>query len=169
MGTFSPQFPGVFTDALAPSCPPPSFLDIFCPKTQRQLLSNRLTITQMCSIVKEGWGIRGMRTCHYFMTQRLQPEIAKSLGGAPLRSHSADLALVSKGLCRVTPSHGSFESTKLSCLVSLDEQGIMFWVLLTVFSIKTGLHCALWLKFKQHIIRVLFTLYNDIFFLPWIA
>lgn len=122
----------------------------------------------MCSIVKESWGIRGMAKCHYSMTQRLQPEIAQSLDGALLWSCSSDLALALPGAfwSHTRPPFSSFESTKLSCVFSLDEQGIMFWFLLTVFSIKTGLHCALWLNFKPHTIPAIFTLYNDIFPLP---
>lgn len=104
-----------------------------------------------------------MGKCHYFMTQRLQTEIAKSLAAAALKLLCRLGTGSPRGLFRVTSAIASFESTKPSCVLSLDEQGIMFWILLTVFSIKTGLHCALWLKFTQHIISAIFTLYNDIF------
>lgn len=107
-----------------------------------------------------------MGKCHYFMTQRLQTN-SQVPGCCCSEAALQTWHWVSKGafqshLCNLA----SFESTKPSCVLSLDVQGIMFWFLLTVFSIKTGLHCALWLKFTQHIISAIFTLYNDIFTPP---
>lgn len=113
---------------------------------------------------KDSWGISGMGKCQCFLTQRLEPEIAQSLDGHCCEAVLQSWHWVSKGLFRVTPSIRSFESTKLSCEFSLDGQGIMFLFHLIVFFfffIKTGLHCALWLKFKQHVIPAIFTLYTD--------
>lgn len=75
---------------------------------------------------KDSWGISGMGKCQCFLTQRLEPEIAQSLDGHCCEAVLQSWHWVSKGLFRVTPSIRSFESTKLSCVFSLDGQGIMF-------------------------------------------
>lgn len=107
-----------------------------------------------------------MGKCHDFMTQRLQPEIARSLDGALLWCCFAALAM---GLQRAFQCH---PLTRFFWIYKAELCGFPWWprnyVLVSSYclSIKTGLHCALWLKFKQHITPAIFTLYNGIFFFP---
>lgn len=127
-----------------------SFPDSFGPKTQTnswegkpsQLSPNSLTITQIQSH-QGGENIRGRREkCHHFVTQSRQPEIARLW-----TPHHSEASLqtwhwASKGHFRSATLHGPFESTELSCLVSIYGQGIVFWFLFTAFSNREGLYLA---------------------------
>lgn len=95
------------------------------------------------------------------MTLRLQPETARLWIPHHSEASLQTWHCASKGYFQIATLHGPFESTKLSCLISIYGQGIVFWFLFIAFSIRESLyHAFMHGTYKHLIISAIFSLYR---------